>query len=273
MRAVAAVVAIALILLLSLAGCSAEKDIEEVDQVIEPPAYAEVLSDEQSGFEGKLLQTVVEGLVTGASEQAGGDAYGNILALLGWGGGSDGGQYDAMEKTLTDIESGITEIKAELAAMQAQLEITEDEIIANTNDPTAAITEITTYDDELQGLSEAATPGTGDKGSILAFAGKVEDDYRVENDVNLIGNAVIPPSAVRRPVLDNYASLLIARMKSQGVDLRSAYLALESYFSQLLYYQVQGVTLVVEAKTAVAKSGGTPVGTDAATYYKRFTTR
>jgi hypothetical protein len=263
----------ALILLTSVVGCSATGDSEAGGPLMEPVVYANVLGDEESNFEGKLLQVVIEGLLTGASERAGGDAYGNILALLGWGGDANGGQYDAMKKALTDIESSIAEIKTQLSAMQAQLEITEDEIIANTNDPTEAITEITTYDDELQGLSEGAKPGSGDKLSILAFAKMVEDDYRIENDVNLIGNAMIPPSAVKRPVLDNYTSLLIERIKGQGVDLRSAYFALETYFSQLLYYQMQGVTLVVEAKTAVAKSGGTPVGTDAATYYKRFTER
>ena len=55
----------------------------EKAKLVEPLVYASVLGDEESSFEGRLLQVVVEGLATGASEQAGGDAYGNILSLLG----------------------------------------------------------------------------------------------------------------------------------------------------------------------------------------------
>lgn len=255
-RAVTAVAAATSLVLLSLlAGCSATGVVEKA-KLVEPLVYASVLGDEESNFEGRLLQVVIEGLATGASEQAGADAYGNILSLLGWGGsGSD--NYGRMQQTLNDVDAGIVEIRTELSAMQSQLEMSTDEIIANTNDPTAAITEITTYDDELQQLSANGTPGKGDQRSILAFAGKVEDDYRIENDVNLIGNAMIPPSAVKRPVLDNYARLLIVRMETKGVGLKDANFALETYFSQLLYYQMQGATLVVEAKTAVSASGGT----------------
>jgi hypothetical protein len=262
----------ALVLLSALAGCTANQGAATTNPPLERQGNPQVLSNEESSFDGKLLQLVVEGLASGASQEAGSDAYGNILSLLGWGTDSDSKRYDAMAKTLTAVENGITEIKAALSQLQAHLNITEEEIIANTNDPTAAMTEITTYDDELQGLSVAAVPGKGSRPNILAFADKVESDYRIENDVNLIGSAIIPPSSAKSPVLDNYASLLIDRMNSQGVDLPSAYFALETYFSQLMYYQLQGVTLVVEAKTAEAKSGATPVGTDAATYYAHFRT-
>jgi len=272
--AAAATTATALILLSSLAGCSAtQAGAGPVEQSFGSPARGGGLGGEESQFEGKLLQVAIEGLITGASEQAGGDAYGNILSLLGWGGDADAGHYKEMQEELNGIESGIAEIKTQLSAMQTQLSITEDDIISNANDPAAAITEITTYNDELQGLSQSvATPGGGDRAAILVFAGKVEDDYRIENDVNLIGSAMVPLTSAKSPVLDTYAKLLILRMQSQGVDLRDAYLALETYFAQLMYYQVQGVTIVVEAKTAIAKSGGKPVGTSADAYYKHYLT-
>jgi len=97
-RAVTAVAAATSLALLSLlAGCSATGVVEKA-KVVEPLVYASVLGDEESNFEGRLLQVVIEGLATGASEQAGGDAYGNILSLLGWGGsGSD--NYGRMQKT------------------------------------------------------------------------------------------------------------------------------------------------------------------------------
>jgi len=268
---VASLTVTALLLVSALAGCTANQVAAPADP---PPASGnpQILSDEESSFDGKLLQLVVEGLATGAAQEAGGDAYGNVLSLLGWGTDSDSKRYEAMAKTLIAVETDIAAIKAELSQLQTQLKMTEEEILANTNDPTAAITEITTYDEELQGLGESVGPGKGNRASILAFAEKVEDDYRIENDVNLIGSAIVPPSEAKTPALDNYTSLLINRMSSQGVALPDAYFALETYFSQLLYYQLQGVTLVVEAKTAAAKSGATPVGTDAATYYANFKT-
>ncbi|MCC6495934.1 MAG: hypothetical protein IT193_06700 [Propionibacteriaceae bacterium] len=271
-RVVAAATAAALVLVSVLAGCSATEVPAANGPLTEPAEYATVLGDEESNFEGRLLQVVIEGLVTGAAEQAGGDAYGNILAVLGWGGsGSD--DYSRMQKTLNDIDSGIAEIRTELAAMQSQLKITEDEIIGNNNDPTAAITEITTFDDELQGLSAAGSPGKGDPRTVLAFAGKIEDRYGIENDVHSIHDAMIPQTQVKSGVLDNFTEELILRMNaSSGVGLKDAYLALEMYFSQLLYYQMQGVTLVVEAKTAVVAGGGTEVGSSAAQYYRDFTT-
>ena len=105
-RAVTAVAAATSLVLLSLlAGCSATGVVEKA-KLVEPLVYASVLGDGESNFEGRLLQVVIEGLATGASEQAGGDAYGNILALLGWGGsGSD--NYGRMQQTLNDVDAGI----------------------------------------------------------------------------------------------------------------------------------------------------------------------
>ena len=258
----------------TFAGCTPSNSTGPLVQVAPPPASGSVLGDEETNFEGRLLQVAIKGLITGASEQAGGDAYGNILSLLGWGGDADTGHYKEMQDKLDDIGKGIAEIKSELADLQSQVKITQDKIIGNGNDPAAAITEITTYNDELQGLSESVTtPGAGDKAAILAFAEKVEDDYRIENDVNLIGAAMIPPTTAKDPVLDNYTHLLTLQMQGNKLDLPTAYSALETYFIQLLYYQLQGVTLVVEAKTAIAKAGGNPVGTSAEAYYTRFRTR
>src|SRR5665647_65522 len=133
-RAVTAVAAATSLVLLSLfAGCSATGVVEKA-KLVEPLVYASVLGDEESNFEGRLLQVVIEGLLTGASEQAGGDAYGNILSLLGWGGSGSDNNYVQMQNTLNDIDAGIAEIKTELTAIQSQLEMSTDEIIANTND-------------------------------------------------------------------------------------------------------------------------------------------
>jgi hypothetical protein len=267
-KSLGALCALALLSVAALTGCSSASVPTPVSTTPEPSAL--VLSDEEDSFGGRLLQVVVEGLATGAAQQAGGDAYGNILAELGWGTPSDSQRYDAMMSTLADIEDGLTEIGAELAQLQAQLKITEDEIIANSNDPTEAIDKIDTYNRELQALGTDGHPGTGDRSAIINFAHQVEGAYAVEGYADEIGDAIIPLTVAKRRVLDNYASLLIAKMDAGEVDLRHAYFALENYFAQLMYYQLQGVTLVVEAKTALVKSGESPDGATAAEYYATF---
>ncbi len=266
---VAAATATTLILLSSLAGCTgANGAVGPVEQVLQSPAAGGMLGDAEDGFEGRLLQVAIEGLVTGAAEQSGGDAYGNILVLLGWGHDADAGSYKAMQTTLNNIEDGVAEIKTQLTALQTQLSITEDEIIANINDPVAAITEIETYEDDLKILSDSSkAPGTGNKETIRRFATKIEGEPGIEYSVKAIHNAIIPQDGAKKGVLDNYRKLLL----DKDADLSSAYLALETYFSQLVYYQIQGVTLVVEARTAQAKDTP-PIGSEVETveYYKNF---
>lgn len=267
-KSMGALCALALLTVSVLAGCSGATAPAPAATSPEPSAL--VLSDEEDSFGGRLLQVVVEGLATGAAQQAGGDVYGNILADLGWGGQTDSQRYDAMMNTLSAIEDGLTEIGAELAQLQAQLKITEDEIIANSNDPTEAIDKIDTYNRELQALGTDGHPGKGDRSAIINFAHQVEGAYAVEGYADQIGDAIIPLTVAKRRVLDNYASLLIAKMDAGEIDLRHAYFALENYFAQLMYYQFQGVTLVVEAKTALVKSGESPDGATAAEYYATF---
>jgi hypothetical protein len=227
-----------------------------------------------NSFFGSLLGKVVSGLVSGAASNVGNDAMGEILSLLGWGSNNSGNTaaLQAMNAKLDQIEAQLTQIQAELLGLEAALKITEEEILLNTNDPTAAITEIGTYMDELQGMATGVSPGGGNQTKILAYATQVEDDFRIENDVNTIHDAIIPPDSAKAPVLDNFTDLAINQMSQPNPpDLQTAYLGLEQYFTQLIYNQLRGVDLVVEAKQAEA-AAGQPDGTSASVYLADFRT-
>jgi hypothetical protein len=256
-----------------LVGCNTSGDIEAVEDFDQPPAEADALSAGDTAFGGSLLSQVLNGLVSGASGQVGKEAMGVILQLLGWGGGSDdSAALKEMDTRLDEIESTLTEIQGELQDLEQQLDITEDEILASTNDPSDAITEIGTYTDELSGMSDSVKAGKGNRTKILEFANEVQDDFRIENDVNLIHDAILPPTVAKKPVLDNYTDLAIKRVTQHGADVNQAYLGLEQYFTQLVYHQTRGVDLVVEAKLADPAAGKPVNGTGAKAYLSRFRT-
>lgn len=255
-----------------IARCGTGKGTTRSNVVVVRVKAASSLPGDENSFFGGLLNKVVSGLISGASGQIGNQAMGQILSLLGWG-SNDSGNSQAlqdMDAELADIEQTLVQIQQELANLETELQITEEEIIANTNDPTGAITEIGTFMNELEGMADGVPPGGGNQTQIVAFADQVEGGFRIENDVNTIYSAIIPPDSVKVPVLDNYTDLAINKV-DQGSDLSDAYLGLEQYFTQLVYHQMRGVDLVVEAKQALA-AAGQPAGTSASQYLLQFRT-
>lgn len=209
------------------------------------------LQGDGASINGALLSKVVGGLVDGAYGQVGGDVMGLILNLLGYGGGSgDQSALNAMSAKLDQIVSLLKDIKNQLDQLLLQLKITEEEILANTNDPTNAITQITSVHEELQGLSKK-NAGSVDQTTLTGFTNRVENVYNIYAQVNTIHNAILPPTVVKAPVLNNFTDLSI----NKGNSLMDSYLGLEQYFSQLLYYQLEGVNLIVETKIYRKKAG------------------
>jgi hypothetical protein len=235
------------------------------------PAKSPRLQGDESLFSGGLLQKVLSGLLDGASGEIGGDAMGLILNLLGWGGGGgDDQQYlTAMSQKLDQIVSLLNDIENSLDALMTQLKITEEEILANTNDPSNAITQIDSAHQELQGLSQKAA-GSIDQTTLANFTNRAENVYNVYEQVNAIHDAILPPTVAKTPVLNNFADLAL----NKGNSLTASYLGLEQYFSQLLYYQMEGVNLIVETKTYRKKAGLPQIdGRDADEYMNFFTSQ
>jgi len=233
------------------------------------------LQGDEAPFYGALLSKVLGGLVSGAAGKIGGDSMGYILNLLGYGGGGDQQNLDAMSGKLDQIVSLLGDIKIELDRLLVQLAITEEEILLNTNNPTDSITHIKTVHESLQGLSKNKA-GTVDKNSFFdpnGFVDQVEGGAQnIYYDVNRINEAIIPSTSAPTPVLNNYTDLGINRIKTQSKTLTDSYLGMEQYFSQLLYHQMKGVNLIVETKNLRDKAGKSQVvdGRDAKAYMDFF---
>ena len=100
---------------------------------------------------------------------------------------------------------------------------------------------------------------------------RVEDTFVIDEQINTIHDAILPPDIAKTPVLDNFASLGINRITQEGKSMADAYLGLETYFSQLLYYQMQGVNLFIETKVFRTKAGLPQIdGMDALAYMDFF---
>lgn len=237
---------------------------DDIHRLGEVDYWLDYIEDNATGsFFGNAIESALDGLFDAAQGKLDDEILGFVLSLLGW--GDDGNEQDhklleSMDKKLDEIVNILQAISGELEDLEKMLQIEEEEILANVNDPTSSITQINTFQDELQNLNKDKKPGGVSTDKVLDFAAKVEDNYQIENDVNAIHDAILPPTIAKSPVLDNLTELCINRV-SKGEDLTDAYHMLELYFSQLLYNQVKGVNLVVEAKLAREKSGDYEKGT------------
>jgi hypothetical protein len=199
----------------------------------------------ESSFYGGLLKEVVSGLVSGAAGKIGGDSMGYILNLLGYGGGGDQQNLDAMSGKLDQIVDYLGNIKSELDDLMNQLKITEEEILKNVNNPKDAINSIASTHEDLQKLSKNSA-GSVQPGSetFTDFLNTVENVRDIYQQVDNIKYAIIPLTSANAPVLNNFTKLSI----DEGNSLWNIYLGLEQYFSQLVYYQMEGVNLICETK-------------------------
>ncbi|HIJ59753.1 MAG TPA: hypothetical protein HPP56_03955, partial [Nitrospirae bacterium] len=180
--------------------------------------------------------------------------------------------FNNMKDALNQIVQQLQVIEDQLNSLFTELEITKEEIIANTNDPTDAITQINTFHDNLNNMSNGKNPGECKQVDILDFANTVETNYQIENDVNQIHDAILPPTLAKTPVIENFTTLALNNINPKGKNPVDAYNGIERYFSQLMLYQLKGVNLVVETKNAKKKAGvSEPV--DASTYWNAFMTK
>jgi len=203
------------------------------------------LQGDEASFYGSLLKTVLSGLIYGAAGQIGSGAMGEILDLLGWGSNQDQDNLNEMSSKLDQIVDYLGNIKSELDDLMNQLKITEEEILENVNDPTDAINKIASTHEDLQTLSKnnagSLQPGSE---TFTDFLNTVENVRDIYQQVDNIKYAIIPLTSANAPVLNNFTKLSI----DEGNSLWNIYLGLEQYFSQLLYYQMEGVNLIIETK-------------------------
>ena len=230
------------------------------------------LQGDDTSFYGDVIQVILDGLIEGSADAAGEDVMGLILEKLGFGSGSnDQAALDSMSQKLDQIVALLGDIENTLKSLITQLNITQENILLNVNDPKDAITSIETSHQELQGLVQGKSPGSVDQATLLGFVERVESVFIIDKQINAVQNAILPATSASTPVLYNLADLAINRVSQQGKDLSDAYLSIENYFSQLLYYQLEGVNLFVETKIYRKKAGLPQIdGMDASAYLDFF---
>ncbi len=226
---------------------------------------------EGGSFYGNVIKFTMAGLMKGGISDIGGNILGHILDLLGWGDSGDSEEQqtlDEMNGKLDDIINALGEIGQELSDLMKMLGITEEEILANTNDPTEYITKIFTGHQALEQMAAGKNPGDLDQSTIDNFVYKVENVWDIANCINGIYIAIIPQTVVKAPVLNNYTDLLINRMQLGNGNVYTAYTSLELYTSQLVTNQLKGVNLIAETKNIDGDEKSTRIYLN--DYYENF---
>ena len=226
---------------------------------------------------GGVIKFVLEGIASGAVGEVGSLVMGQILDVLGWGDKSHQEEMDAlngMKQTLDQIVAQLSEIQSTLSELYNELKIDEDEILINANNPKEAIGRIHSAHDELSKIAAGKGPGDLNKQEILDNIAVPIDAFnsQMKQDVNSIKYAILPlvsPIPGKSSVLDNYLNLALDQIKLLHKDPIDAYNGMELYFSQLLFYQLEGVNLIIEAKNAKQKAGRA-VDPDAEAYWNDY---
>lgn len=209
-------------------------------------------TEEGSSMFASIIRTSVEGFVGGATGDLGGFVMGLILEKIGWGSQGDDEENKLLKKMnakLDDILSDLQAIKESLNSLKAQLNLDMDIINKNILDPTAAITDIGTTHDEFNATFGGIKSREGNQTKIRNFIDNhIVNNFHIENDVNTIYDAIIPPDIAKTPALTNFANYVNDSYNQGYGTLTDAYNAMELYTSQLIVNQLKGVNLVVEAK-------------------------
>ncbi len=212
---------------------------------------------EGAAFWGSLLSKALGGIVAGAEGKIGGEVMGVMLQLIGFSTGEK--DYTeaiaGMNDKLDQITSKLGTIATSLKQLETTLEIDADKIIANLTDPSVYITIINAHQETFNSYVDPRLPPPS-KDELITFATDTESQIILETAVTGIHDAILPPTApVRNGALDNYVDLCKLKMEAASATLNQCYQGLELYLSQLLYYQIRGVNLVVEAKNVLDKAG------------------
>lgn len=246
-RFILSVMAILITMMFTMNGCGDSNNVS-----IENNESADTDVGEGSSFYGTMISGIMGGLEDGATGELGGDTMGLILSYLGWGNSGDSTdtkEMNEMNAKLDVIKDDLNVILGEVKGLIGQMKITEKEILANVNDPSEFMGNIVTSEQQLQDmLGDNVSAGDGNKAAIIKYSQGIEGHNGTENDINQIIFAVKPLDISKSPVLNNFADLLNLRYQSGDASLSTAYSSLELYISQLIYYELKGVNLVVEAR-------------------------
>jgi hypothetical protein len=226
-----------------------------------------VSSTDPSDAVSSILNDAWKAILGGGESAIGGQIMGAILAAAGWGGSDqqEAAAFDQMNQKLDQIKQSLTILDQNLQKLESDLKIVEAEIVANITAPADAIAAIDEARNKLAAalLDDDGTlvaPGEADKAEIADFASLALENHRIYTAWFAIYAAIVPDAdSHRQPILDTYTDQLISQLSAKG--LTNCYDALEKYFSALLYHQMLGQDLVLEAQNAQKAAAATTTTT------------
>ena len=218
----------------------------------------------------KLLEAAYEGVKEGAADWAKEKACGWVTSLLTGSKGESAQVLDRlnqMEGQLQDIQASLARIEGDFSQLFAQLKQMQAQIIDTILNAQVKgyINTIDTHYNTTspEGLAyftkgkTPTTPGIVDK--VNQFCTNVINSWDIPNCVNGIHLAIIPPGG-SAGLLDSWLSANIltntATWTFQPQRLMDYYLAYESYFAGLLFYEYRGVQIYTEALNHRDPTGG-----------------
>jgi hypothetical protein len=210
------------------------------------------------GTEISSTQISIGSIVSDLAKAGGGKilngVMGYILNLLGYGDSSNDEDIKIlrqMDDKLHQIEEELTTIITELKNILSELDISTDEIIQYVTDPHGSISDIKSQASSLNNyIGTNPIPGSGKKKALKYFSQTLVSN--METDIMTINDAILPPS-VPDGVFTTLTHLSYDQYKAQSKTLIDAYNALEHYTSSLIYSEVKGANLNVEARIYLYK--------------------
>ncbi|MEI6309625.1 MAG: hypothetical protein WCP58_08295 [bacterium] len=223
----------------------------------------------ESDIASKDLQVAYTGVKRGAASWATKTACGWVMSLLMGNKGQGAAvleQLKQMEQQLQDIQASLARIEDDFTQLFAQLKQMQAKIIdtilnAQVKDYINTIdTHYTTFAPEgLVYYTQGKTPTTpGIQEKVAQFCANVTGDWDIPNCINGIHLAIAPKDG-SDGLLDSWLSANIltntATWIFQPQRLMDYYLAYESYFAGLLFYEYRGIQIYTEALNQRDPSG------------------
>lgn len=192
---------------------------------------------------GLGLSSFVNALLEGGTIKVGELGMGWALSLLGFGEGeSDNQNLENIEDELSEIQGELTTLTLDIQKMNQELKIDTDKIILNANDPHSAISNITTRHEKLLRSIDTNITSASQYNTAFEIANDIQN-FDIEKSVEDIYAAIVPQDVAKDSVLNNYLDLNYDSKSS----FHDTYYNHEQYTSQLLYYQLQGASLVTQS--------------------------
>ncbi len=204
---------------------------------------------------------IMKFLLQGALKKGYSEGLGWVLNYLNIGGDDADSRLDEMDGKIDQVIQDLDSIKKELDNLVTAFEKESEEIKTLLEGDSAkdAISVIKTHYSgsgivSLTHFASLRDPDEADKEDIGDLVNGINVEWDIASKVQIIYDAICPEDPVSKGVLNRWTDYLITFYTSEQCpnfpdeSLMNSYLSLEKYFAWLAFYQLQGVSLMVEAQ-------------------------